>query len=102
MGLSVVTSRQTPRRLATLQEAEDFEQEIVDQYALAMSAAGLSDGHVGNTRSVVIEFARSLAAARGRQAVMMLTGSWLSSAGRGVACPPGRARRARWRCSSSS
>jgi hypothetical protein len=25
-----------------------------------MAAAGLSDGHVSNTRSVIIEFARSL------------------------------------------
>jgi len=38
----------------------DFEQEIVDQYALAMSAAGLSDGHSRHTRAVVIEFARTL------------------------------------------
>ena len=29
--------------------AEDLEQEIVDEYALAMSAAGLSDGHVRHT-----------------------------------------------------
>lgn len=39
---------------------EDFEQEIVDQYALAMAASGLSDGHIRHTRGVVIEFARSL------------------------------------------
>ena len=32
--------------LSSAQAAEDFEQEIVDQYALAMSAAGLSDGHI--------------------------------------------------------
>lgn len=37
-----------------------FEQEIVDQYALAMAAAGLSDGHIRRTRAVVIEFARTL------------------------------------------
>jgi integrase len=36
----------------------DFEQEIVDQYALAMAAAGLTDAHVSQTRAVVIEFAR--------------------------------------------
>ena len=40
--------------------SEDFEQELVDEYALAMAAAGLSDGHIANTRAVVIEFARSL------------------------------------------
>lgn len=28
------------------QAPEDFEQEIVDQYALAMAAAGLSDSHI--------------------------------------------------------
>jgi hypothetical protein len=38
------------------------QQEIVDQYALAMSAAGLSDGHIRQTRAVVIEFARSVSA----------------------------------------
>ena len=38
----------------------DFEQELVDQYALAMSAAGLTDRHIGGTRAIVIEFARSL------------------------------------------
>jgi integrase/recombinase XerC len=46
--------------ISSAQAAEDFEQEIVDQYALAMSAAGLSDGHIRQTRAVVIEFARSL------------------------------------------
>ena len=45
-------------RLRTAQDVEDFEQEIVDQYALAMAAAGLTDAHVGHTRAVVIEFAR--------------------------------------------
>ena len=29
---------------ALTQDVEDFEQEIVDQYALAMAAAGLTDG----------------------------------------------------------
>lgn len=42
------------------QEAEDFEQEIVDQHALAMAAAGLSDAHIRSTRSTIIEFARSV------------------------------------------
>lgn len=52
----------SPRALRTAADVEDFEQEIVDQYALAMAAAGLSDGHVANTRAVIVEFARSLAA----------------------------------------
>lgn len=42
-------------------DVEDFEQEIVDQYALAMAAAGLSDVYIARTRGVVIEFARWLA-----------------------------------------
>ena len=50
----------SPLALRTVEDVEDFEQEVVDQYALAMAAAGLSDGHVGHTRSAVIEFARWL------------------------------------------
>ena len=50
----------SPRVLRTAEDVEDFEQEIVDQYALAMAAAGLCDRHVSRTRSVIIEFARSL------------------------------------------
>jgi integrase/recombinase XerC len=42
------------------QAFEDFEQEIVDQYALAMAAAGLSDSHIRSTRATIIEFARSV------------------------------------------
>lgn len=46
--------------LSNADAAEEFEQEIVDEYALAMAAAGLTDGHIHSTRSVVIEFARTL------------------------------------------
>ncbi|MDR1151287.1 MAG: tyrosine-type recombinase/integrase [Bifidobacteriaceae bacterium] len=60
MGLAVVRTIRSPRELATQQDLDDFEQEIVDQYALAMAAAGLSDPYVGSCRSVVIDFARSL------------------------------------------
>jgi hypothetical protein len=60
MTLAAVRTIGSPRALRTAQEVEDFEQEIVDQYAPAMAAAGLSDGHVSNTRAVIIEFARSL------------------------------------------
>ncbi len=60
MRLAVVHNLGSPRQLRTATEVEDFEQEIVDQHALAMAAAGLSDGHVTNSRSVIIEFARSL------------------------------------------
>jgi site-specific recombinase XerD len=60
MSLAVVRNLGSPRALRTDADAEDFEQEIVDEYALAMAAAGLSDAHVANTRRVIIEFARSL------------------------------------------
>jgi site-specific recombinase XerD len=60
LNLAAVRNIASPRALRSAQDVEDFEQEIVDQYALAMAAAGLSDGHVSNTRSVIIEFARSL------------------------------------------
>lgn len=61
MTLAVVRNLGSPLVLRSAQEIEEFEQEIIDQYALAMAAAGLSDGHVANSRSVIIEFARSLA-----------------------------------------
>ena len=60
MSLAAVRNIGSPRALQNAQDVEDFEQEIVDQHALAMAAAGLSDGHVSNTRSVIIEFTRSL------------------------------------------
>src|SRR5215207_3575957 len=60
MTLAVVRNISSARALRTAEDVEDFEQEIVDQYALAMAAAGLSDGHVGNARGVVVEFRRSL------------------------------------------
>lgn len=60
MTLAVVRSIDSPRALRNPQEIEDFEQELVDQHMLAMAAAGLTDGHVANTRAVIVEFARSL------------------------------------------
>jgi site-specific recombinase XerD len=56
MALGVVRSLGSPSRLATPQEAEDFEQELVDHYALAMAAGGISDGHVARHRAVLFEF----------------------------------------------
>lgn len=60
MRLAAVREVGSPSALRTAEDVEDFEQEIVDQYALAMAATGLSDGHVASTRSVIVEFARSL------------------------------------------
>ncbi|ONH51366.1 integrase [Frankia sp. CcI49] len=42
------------------QELEDFEQELVDQYALAMVGAGCTDHHVAAERATVFEFVRFL------------------------------------------
>ena len=60
MRLLALPGGATEHALATAQDVEDFEQELVDQYALAMVAAGLSDGHIRNSRAIVIEFARSM------------------------------------------
>jgi site-specific recombinase XerD len=60
MRLAEVRRIDSPRALQTANDVEDFEQEIVDQYALAMAAAGLTDGHVSQSRATIIEFARSL------------------------------------------
>jgi hypothetical protein len=40
--LAVVRSIDAPRRLRTATELEDFEQELVDQYALASAGAGIT------------------------------------------------------------
>jgi integrase/recombinase XerC len=59
-GLAVVRNIDSPGALRSERDVEDFEQEIVDQYALAMAAAGFSDGHVAHTRAAIVQFARSL------------------------------------------
>jgi hypothetical protein len=60
MGLAVVRSLGAPRQLRTAQEAEDFEQELVDQYALAVAATGVTDPVVAADRAVLFEFIRFL------------------------------------------
>jgi site-specific recombinase XerD len=60
VGLAVVRSLGAPRQLRTAQEADDFEQELVDQYALAMAGSGITDAHVAAERAVVFEFIRFL------------------------------------------
>ena len=60
MSLAVVRNIGSARALRTEADVEAFEQEIVDQYALAMASAGLTDGYVAATRRVIFEFARSL------------------------------------------
>ncbi len=58
MGLAVVRSIDAPRQLRSVQDEEDFEQELVDQFALARAGAGLTDSHVARERAVVFEFVR--------------------------------------------
>ena len=62
MALAVVRNLASPRRLVTGQDAEDFEQELVDQYALAMAACRATDGYVASERGVIFEFRGSCAA----------------------------------------
>ena len=54
-GLAVVRSLGTARSVRSLQELEDFEQELVDQYCLASLGAGLTDGHVAEDRTNLFE-----------------------------------------------
>ncbi len=54
-GLAVVRSIGTARSLRSVEELEDFEQELVDQYCLAMLGAGLSDAHVAEDRRILFE-----------------------------------------------
>ncbi|WP_328375794.1 tyrosine-type recombinase/integrase [Micromonospora zamorensis] len=60
MTLAVVRSIDSPRRLRTAAELEDFEQELVDQYALASAASGVTDGQIRKERYVLFEFVRFL------------------------------------------
>lgn len=54
--LAVVRSLGTARSLRSVEELEDFEQELVDQYCLALVGAGMTDGHVSSDRAVLFEW----------------------------------------------
>ena len=60
MVLRPVPSLLATPLVASPLDAEDFEQELIDQYALAQAAAGISDGYITSSRSVVFDFAQSL------------------------------------------
>ena len=60
MTLAVVRNLGSPSGFRCEQDVDDFEQEMVDQYALAMAAAGLTDGHIAAARAGVVEFVQSL------------------------------------------
>lgn len=93
MRLAAVRSIGTARGFRDEQDAADFEQEIVDQYALAMAAAGLTDAHILVARATVFEFRQSLAAPLWRagpdDADRFLSG--LRRAGRAVSTRAGKA-----------
>lgn len=85
-GLAIVRSLGSSRRLVTAAEFDDFEQELVDQWALALAASGAVDCTVLAERAAVVEFARFL----GRHVWTATTGDadqWLRSlrVGRGQA-----------------
>ena len=46
----------SPSKLRSEEDVEDFEQELVDQYALAQAGAGLTDSYVAAERSAIFEF----------------------------------------------
>lgn len=60
MALAVIRNISSARALSTQRDIEDFEQEIVDQFALSMAASNLTDSHIGNARAAIFEFARAL------------------------------------------
>ncbi|TNB75612.1 site-specific integrase [Arthrobacter sp. BB-1] len=60
MGLATVRSIGFSQALRSAQDEEDFEQELVDQFALAQVGAGVTDQFVRTERSVIFEFARFL------------------------------------------
>lgn len=60
MNLTVVRSAETVKRSALPLELDDFEQELIDQYALAAVAVGTTDAHIAQERSVLFAFIRFL------------------------------------------
>ncbi len=60
MALAVIRSVGSARNLRSAQELEDFEQELIDQYALALVGSGVTDGRVAAYRATVFEFVRFL------------------------------------------
>ena len=60
MGLAVVRSMGTARSMRTVTDLEDLEQELVDQFCLAMAGAGITDRHIANERGMLFEFVRFL------------------------------------------
>lgn len=59
MKLAVVRPALASRALSP-QELDDFEQELVDQFALAAAASGITDEYITQERSVIFAFLRFL------------------------------------------
>ena len=55
MSLGVVRSLSSARFVGSPTQPEDFEQELVDQYVLALLGSGLADSSVANERSAIFE-----------------------------------------------
>ena len=53
--LATVRSISAARQPRSAEELEDFEQELVDQYALALAAGGVTDRHIAADRAVIFE-----------------------------------------------
>lgn len=60
MALAVVRSVESARSSRSRIDAEEFEQELIDQYSLALSAAGLTDGTAAAERGAIFDFTRFL------------------------------------------
>ncbi|HET7488284.1 MAG TPA: tyrosine-type recombinase/integrase [Acidimicrobiales bacterium] len=60
MRLAVVRNIGSAAALRSNEDVAAFEQEIIDQYALAMAAAGLTDRYVAGCRRVIFEFCATL------------------------------------------
>lgn len=60
MALAVVRSAESARSQRGGLDVEEFEQELIDQYSLALSAVGITDKTAAVERGVVFEFAAFL------------------------------------------
>lgn len=60
MTVAAVRSISAARRLGTAEELDDFEQELVDQYALALAGGGVTDRHIASDRAVIFELVEFL------------------------------------------
>ena len=103
MTLTVVRSLDSARSLRSSVDVEEFEQELIDQYSLALAAVGINDKTAAADRSVIFEFAHFL----GRPlwtAQVEDADRYLEQRAANGAWPRRRwrARRSRWRSSTTS